>query len=104
MKPTVISCRCTSVACPVEYEGKLDNGKMFLLIFRKGRLLITESISNTNNILDAKNGVDIYWYDYQEEWDGFMTENEIRKQLAHVYNGVNSLTLNTTDYEKEKMY
>lgn len=85
MKPTVISIRCTSVVCPVSYEGSLDNGKMFFLHFRKGRFLIKESPGQTINISDAINGNDIFWHDYQEEWDGFMTDKEVRRQLLNVY-------------------
>jgi len=43
MKATIRQIECTCSACPTQYEGILDNGKMFYFRFRWGELSISES-------------------------------------------------------------
>ncbi len=86
MKPTITEIKCTCNVSPTQYEGKLDNGKMFYFRFRWGGLEISESETPTNEIDDAVTGKVVLEHQTDDQWNGSLSPEEVITYLASVYN------------------
>ncbi len=73
----LINLKCTCGACPTQYEGKLENGKMIYIRYRWGYISIRISKDETNDIHDAVWGEEIYGENIGNGLDGYMSQSEI---------------------------
>ena len=71
--------RKTCPACPSQWEGKLDNGKMIYIRYRWSCLSVSVSEKPTNDIMDAVNGRTIYEKYIGDElgFDGYLEDDEM---------------------------
>lgn len=86
MKATITKIECTCSACPTQYEGMLDNGKMFYFRFRWGELSISESSNPTEEIDDAIIGTVILEDQTNDQWNGSLSPEQVVSYLSSVYN------------------
>jgi len=85
MKATIANIECTCYGSPTQYEGKLDNGKMFYFRFRWGELSISESEHPTEEIDDAITGTIMLEHQTDDKWNGRLSAEEVITYLSGVY-------------------
>ncbi|MBW8687903.1 hypothetical protein [Chitinophaga rhizophila] len=73
MKATIIQIECTCSASPTQYEGILEDGRMFYFRFRWGKLSISESSNPTEEIDDAIVGTVILEDETSDQWNGALS-------------------------------
>lgn len=73
----VVSLKQTCSACPTQYEGKLDDGRMIYVRYRWGYLSIRVSPAPTNNVMDAVEGEEVFGKGMGGDYDGFTLYKEI---------------------------
>jgi len=84
-KPLVAeSLKQTCFACPSQWEGKLEDGRMFYARFRWGYLSVRVSEGVTNNAMDAVSGSEIFGGSVEDEWAGCMSTSEMAKAVRGV--------------------
>lgn len=72
MKPKVIELEKTCEACPAQWEGQLEDGRMIYIRYRFGWLSIRVSKGVTSDIREAIRGEEILGVEHREELDGEM--------------------------------
>lgn len=65
--------------CPSQWEGKLEDGRMFYCRFRWGGFYIRVSEKETDDVSDAVGGECILEMEYGGEMDGIMTTEEMKE-------------------------
>jgi len=70
----------TSIACPSQWEGVLDNGCMLYVRYRHGGLSINKSKEPTDDIYEAVNGEELLYEVVGE--DGLMWWKELLPYLV----------------------
>jgi len=80
----VISLKQTCEACPSQWEGTLEDGRMIYIRYRGGSLTADVSKMATDIIGDAINGVCIYEEIIGDNMDGFMTTSRMVAYLGGV--------------------
>ncbi|ACU63420.1 hypothetical protein [Chitinophaga pinensis] len=85
MKAVIVKIERTCSAFPTQYEGTLDNGKMFYFRFRWGELCISESISPTEDIDDAIIGTVVLEIQTDDDWNGVMSPEQVVSYLSPIY-------------------
>ena len=66
----------TCIACPSQWEGHIEDGRMFYCRYRYGHLSIEISKSKTNNVGEAME-IRLYSEVLGDEYDGVMSEDEL---------------------------
>lgn len=69
----------TCDACPSQWEGKLDDGRMFYCRYRWGTFYISVSDRPTDRRLDAVSNNYIMEVEYGGEMDGCMSTEEMKE-------------------------
>lgn len=82
--PRVVDVRQTCWACPAQWEGTLDDGRMFYVRYRWGYLSVRVSPAPTTDIDDAVAGEEIFGDSLGGEFDGSMEEHDLRALTSHV--------------------
>lgn len=68
----VLTCKQTCDACPSQWEGMLEDGRMFYIRYRWGELTVSISPAPTKNVYDAVRGVMVMEEQLGGEWDGVL--------------------------------
>jgi len=71
----------TSPACPAQWEGELNDGRMLYIRFRWVCLEIRVSPEPTDNIMEAVNGNVIYNKSISDAYDGSIKLSKVAKIL-----------------------
>lgn len=77
----LIKLECTCEACPTQYDGKLDDGRMIYVRYRWGYLSIRISKDETDDIFHAVRGEEIYGICIGNGLDGWMEYSDIIDHL-----------------------
>lgn len=86
----IINIYCSCGACPTQYEGTLEDGRMFYFRYRHGFASLNESIEPTDNIYDAVIGEELFCMQCtDDQYDGIMEENDVIELLGRVYDTSN---------------
>jgi len=85
----------TCTACPTQYEGELEGGKMFYVRYRWGYLSIRVSKEPTKDLMDAVGGLEIYGEQHGDPLDGIIDDDV-------VLNILKDLTYENKRYKFEK--
>ena len=84
---TQLSVRTLEQTCwavPSQWEGRLDDGRMFYVRFRNGHFEVRVSSGPTDDIRDAVGAPACYeWYS-EDAHDGFMDEATMMERAAAV--------------------
>jgi len=72
----------TCDACPAQWEGKLEDGRMLYFRYRYGHLSVRISPEVTDDIMDAVDGEEIFGTFIGDELDGSMSEEELLKAIT----------------------
>lgn len=69
----------TCSACPSQWEGSLEDGRMFYARYRWGCLSIEVSKEPTNDVLEAigEDGDTVYYEVLGDNYDGFLHQDEL---------------------------
>ena len=79
----VKSLHCTGSACPTEYEGHLEDGRMFYFRYRWGRAKLTISKTPTLDVMQVlTDGETLYAELIGDEFDGQPELQEVEKILT----------------------
>ena len=73
----VVSITQTCSACPSQWEGKLEDGRMIYIRYQYGGLTIRVSVLPTDDVGEAVMGDYIFKKQIGEELDGFIGLNSI---------------------------
>lgn len=72
----------TCSACPAQWEGTLEDGRMIYVRYRRGAFTVDISDRKTTDIFDAVNGERIIAMQIGGEFDGYMEDVEMKKILT----------------------
>lgn len=79
----VKSLHCTGLGCPTEYEGHLEDGRMFYFCYRCGRAKLTISKTPTLDVMQVlTDGETLYAELIGDEFDGQLELQEVEKILT----------------------
>ena len=67
----------TCSACPSQWEGFLEDGRMFYARYRWGHLTLDLSIEPTDDVYTAMDGEEIISKTIGDQYDGVMTTEEL---------------------------
>jgi len=81
MKLEIKNIRKTCSACPTQWEGYLDDGRMFYIRYRYGRLAFRISETPTDNVYDAVSGEALYMEQIGDDLDGFISLSRVKEAL-----------------------
>ena len=76
----------TCYACPSQWEGTLDDGRMIYIRFRWGNLTISVSPTPTTDVYDAVGGEVIYSKRTSDGLDGVMDYEEFKSLTKGLLN------------------
>jgi hypothetical protein len=82
MKVTEITKTCS--ACPSQWEGKIEDGRMFYARYRWGYLSLELSDKPTNDVYEAMDGSVLIGLQLGDEFDGVLSEDELVEQMEKV--------------------
>jgi len=82
MKASTLLMTCE--VCPSQWEGKLDDGRMFYIRYRWGSLSVRVSRAVTNDVDDAVLGESVLEVDHDNDWDGYMSTKDMQNHTNHV--------------------
>lgn len=83
----------TCLACPSQWEGRLENGRTFYIRYRWGGLSVRVSPEPTEDVGAAVNGEEVFYANVSKDgFDGFISLPEVAKQAGHVLDFSNVLT------------
>lgn len=88
----IINLECTCGACPTQYEGKLEDGRMFYFRYRWGYASLSVSPKESNDVYDAVSGEEVYGEQLSDEWDGVLEEAKVIEILDKVFGPVELIT------------
>lgn len=74
----------TCFACPSQWEGELEDGRMIYIRYRYGYLYVKISEGTTNNISDTVKGEQIFQKCIGGNYDGVMDDEEMLSILKNV--------------------
>ncbi len=74
----------TCYACPSQWEGTLEDGRMIYIRFRWGYLSIKESDNKTDDVMDAVGGREIYGEQLSDRLDGVLGNEELIEKTKHI--------------------
>jgi len=80
----VIKITQTCLACPSQWEGVTDDGKMIYIRYRYGGLSVRISQQATKDIFDAVSGKEIIGVDIGDEYDGYISYDEMKDRVKSV--------------------
>lgn len=80
----VISIENTCTACPSQWEGTLDDGRMIYIRYRHSHLTVSVSPFPTTNISDAVRGNLIFESHTDEDDGGFLSYKHIYAILCDI--------------------
>lgn len=81
----VVQLTKTCGACPTQWEGKLEDGRMIYFRYRSGRCTLDVSESPTNDIDDAVMGFEVHNHKAADEWDGCMSDSEVMDIIGRYF-------------------
>ncbi len=93
----VLSYLQTCVAVPSQWEGTLEDGRMFYVRFRNGRLRVSVSPAPTMDVMEAVRGAALLEQLVDGPDDGFMEEDEMLEMTASVLAFSGSTRLQSDD-------
>ena len=73
----VVELERTCPACPSQWEGKLEDGRMIYIRYRWGYLEVRVSKEPTDNVDEAVCGKEVFGTGYGGQYDGEMSELEL---------------------------
>jgi hypothetical protein len=74
----------TCFACPSQWEGHLDDGRMIYVRYRWGWLTVSVSDEPTTDVFDAVDGTEIHEAQMGHEYDGDLTTAEMMQATLAV--------------------
>ena len=81
----LITFERTCYACPSQWEGKLDDGRMLYIRYRWSHLSVCVSPNQTDNVMEAVGGEEIFSKECDNSgWDGVMSFHELQKHTAKI--------------------
>jgi hypothetical protein len=69
----------TCCACPSQWEGRLEDGRMVYVRYRWGYLSVCVSPKPTTDVMDAVGGEEVFGTEHGEGLDGGMDNDEMLK-------------------------
>ena len=78
------SLKQTCSACPSQWEGHLEDGRMFYIRFRWGGLAVSISDHPTSDVGEAVDGGYIFRGQTNDQWNGCMTTDEMKEIVKDV--------------------
>lgn len=93
----VLSYTQSCVAVPSQWEGTLEDGRMFYIRFRNGRLRVSVSPAPTTDVRKAVSGGALLEQLVDGPDDGFMEEDEMLERTASVLAFAGSTRLQSDD-------
>jgi len=84
-KPKLVKLVQTCFACPSQWEGKLDDGRMIYIRYRWGVLSISVSPEPTDDIMDAVGGEEIFGTIMGDGFDGYLEEAKLMPILKNFF-------------------
>jgi len=84
MKYKIKELTKTCSGYPLQYEGKLEDGRVIYIRYRWGCLDVRVSKNTTDNILDAVKGESIYKKYIGGSYDGDMENDELISMLKDI--------------------
>ena len=77
MGPRVRTLEQTCLVTPSQWEGHLDDGRMFFVRFRNGHFEVRISPETTEDVMDAVRAPAFFEWFSEDPDDGFMEEVEM---------------------------
>lgn len=74
----------TCVAVPSQWQGTFEDGRMFYVRFRNGRLRVSVSPTPTTDVMEAVRGAALLGQLVDGPDDGFMEEDEMLERTAPI--------------------
>ena len=74
----------TCFACPSQWEGTLEDGRMIYIRFRWGYLSVSISDNPTDDVMDAVGDKEIYGEQLSDGLDGVLGEAELIEKTKHI--------------------
>ena len=87
MGPPLAKVRTLALTCrgaPSQWEGRLDDGRMFYVRVRRGELEVRLSAEPTSDVMDAVRAAPSLELDLSDPWASFMDEETMRAVTASV--------------------
>ncbi len=81
----IINLVQTSVACPSQWEGGLEDGRTIYIRYQHGGLSVSVSHEPTDSINDAVMGENIYRKTISDDLDGFIEWEEVSQLTGLIY-------------------
>ena len=86
MRLKVVKLEKTCRACPAQWEGKLEDGRMIYIRYRWGRLSIRVSKGAKSDIREAIRGEEILGIEHGDDLDGTMDFQTLVNLSAGIIN------------------
>lgn len=84
-----IKLKKTCIACPAQWEGTLDDGRMIYIRYRWGHLTVNVSLKPTTNIGDALDGPTVFdEHPGEDSLDGSLETEEMLHLLKDTLENV----------------
>ncbi len=80
----VVELEQTCWACPSQWEGKLDDGRMIYIRYRSGLLSVDVSPEPTNNLDGLTDWDRVFFKRIGDMLDGLINYLEVKKELKGV--------------------
>lgn len=78
----VISLQKTCSACPAQWEGKLEDGRMIYIRYRWGHLRLDVSLDPSDDVQDAIGNTVYSMTNPENEFDGYMETTTMKSILS----------------------
>lgn len=71
----------TSTACPSQWEGTLEDGRMVYVRYRWGYLSVRVSPTPTTEVLDAVDGEEVFGKEIGGGLDGWLSYSQLKEEV-----------------------
>ena len=71
----------TCEACPSQWDGHFEDGRMFYVRYRWGHLIIRVSPDLTDNVHEAVEGKEILSKQVGDSLNGFLDDDQFRREV-----------------------
>lgn len=87
----ILALDCTCGACPHQFEGTLDDGRMIYIRYRGGWLVASVSADPTTDIYDAVDGEELFAEKIGGHYDGVLPKYALKHWLEFHKIGIGPL-------------
>lgn len=84
MNPKVTSIIKTCNGCPTQWEGHVEDGRMFYFRYRGGICTLKMSKVPTDDVLNAMD-VELHFENRDNKWDGIMDDEEVFEIIGRYF-------------------